>query len=102
VEIKSSFDATPLMPMDIMEDNQAAIAWSSNPVLSQRMRHVERGLLHVRQMVLEKKIRLVWIETANQLADMFTKAPVFLRFVRMVMISAAVYRAVNELEEDQV
>ena len=56
-------------------------------------------------MVLEKKIRLVWIETANQLADVFTKglaAPVFLRFVSMVMISAAVYRAVNELEEDQV
>ena len=56
-------------------------------------------------MVLEKKIRLVWIETANQLADMFTKglaAPVFLRFVNMVMISAADYRAVNELEEDQV
>ena len=47
MEIKSSFDATPLMPMDIMEDNQAAIAWSSNPVLSQRMRHVERRLLHV-------------------------------------------------------
>ena len=45
VEIKSSIDATPLTPMDIMEDNQAAIAWSSNPVLSQRMRHVERGLL---------------------------------------------------------
>ena len=65
VEIKSTIDASPLTPMDIMEDNQAAIAWSSNPVLSQRMRHVERGLLHVRQMVLEKKIRLVWIETAN-------------------------------------
>ena len=65
VEIKSTIDATPLTPMEIMEDNQAVIAWSSNPVLSQRMRHVERGLLHVRQMVLEKKIRLVWIETAN-------------------------------------
>ena len=42
VEIKSTIDASPLTPMDIMADNQATIAWSSNPVLSQCMRHVER------------------------------------------------------------
>ena len=56
----------------------------ADPCACWGMRHVERGLLQVRQMVLEKKIRLVWIETANQLADMFTKglaAPVFLRFL---------------------
>ena len=27
--------------MNIMEDNQAAIAWQSDPVLSQCLRHIE-------------------------------------------------------------
>ena len=85
------------------EDNKPAIAWSSNTVLSQKMRHVERNLLYVRQEVLKKTFQLVWVETANQVADMFTKALspiVFWKFVDMLMISGSRYREEYDLEEE--
>ena len=78
------------------EYNRAAIAWSSNPVLSQKIRHVDRGLMYVRQEIVKKTFSLVWVQTAaNQIADIFSKelvALVFWRFVNMIMISADRYR----------
>ena len=71
---RALIDSTAITPLVVYEDNQAAIAWSSNPVLSQKMRHVNSG---------------------NQIAEMFTKALValvFWRFVNMIMISAERYR----------
>ena len=72
VQIHSSIDAEVITLFTIYEDNKAAIARSSNSVLSQKRRHVER--LYVRQEVLKKTFQLVWVESANQVADMFTKA----------------------------
>ena len=40
VKVHSSIDSTAITPLVVYEENQAAIAWSSNPVLSQKMRHV--------------------------------------------------------------
>ena len=68
------------------------------------MRHVELNLLYVRQEVLKKTFQLVWVETANQVADMFTKALtaiVFWRFVHMLMISGSRYREEYEPEEEE-
>ena len=87
-----------------MGDNKAAIAWSSNSALSQKMRHVERNLLYVRQEVLKKTFQLVWVETANQVADLFTKALspiVFWRFVNMLMISGSRYREEYDSVEEE-
>ena len=103
VKVHSSIDSTAITPL-VVYDNQAAIAWSSNPVLSQKMRHVDRGLMYVRQEIVKKTFSLVWVETANQIADMFTKALValvFWRFVNMIMISAERYREENEIEGEK-
>ena len=91
--------------MTVYEDNKAAIAWTSNSALSQKMRHVERNLLYVRQEVLKKTFQLVWVETANQVADMFTKALspiVFWRFVNMLMISGSRCREEYDPEEEDI
>ena len=69
VQIHCSISGEVITPFTVYEDNKAAIAWSSNSVLSQEMRHVERNLLYVRQEVLKKTFQLVWVETANQVAD---------------------------------
>jgi len=103
VQIHSSIDGEAITPFTVYEDNKAAIAWSSNSVLSQKMRHVERNLLYVRQEVLKKTFQLVWVETANQVADLFTKALspiVYWRFVNMLMISGSRYREEYDPEED--
>ena len=68
VQIHSSIDAEVVTPLTVYEDNKAAIAWTSNSVLSQKMRHVERNLLYVRQEVLKKTFQLVCVESANQVA----------------------------------
>ncbi len=68
------------------------------------MRFVDRGLMYVRQEIVKKTFSLVWVETANQIADMFTKALValvFWRFVNMIMISAERYREENEIEGEK-
>ena len=83
------------------EDNQAAIAWTSNSVMSKKMKHVERNLFWVREEILKKTFRLAWVETSNQLADLFTKALgplVFWRFVDMLIISSREYREMCEVE----
>ena len=103
VQMHSSIDAEVVTPLTVYEDNKAAIAWTSNSVLSQKIRHVERNLLYVRQEVLKKTFQLVWVESANQVADMFTKALspiVFWRFGNMPMISGSRYREEYDPEEE--
>ena len=95
VQISSSIDSSVISPMTVYEDNQAAIAWTSNPVMSKKMKHVERNLFWVREEILKKTFSLVWIETSNQIADLFTKALVplvYWRFVDMVAVSASKFR----------
>ena len=52
--------------------------------------------------VLKKTFQLVWVETANQVADLFTKAlsPIW-RFVNMLMISGSRYREEYDREEEE-
>ena len=64
-------------------------------VMSKKMKHVERNLFWVREEILKKTFSLVWVETSNQIADLFTKALVplvYWRFVDMVAVSASKFR----------
>ena len=61
-------------PFVIWEDNRAAIDYAKNPSNSKRMRHLDRSLKWIRQEVGKGTVELRWIETKDQLADVFTKA----------------------------
>ena len=61
-------------PFVIWEDNRAAIDYAKNPSNSKRMRHLDRSLKWIRQEVGTGTVELRWIETKDQLADVFTKA----------------------------
>ena len=60
--------------------------------------------MYVRQEIVKKTFSLVWVETANQVADMSTKALspiVFWSFVNMLMIRGIRYREENEIEGEK-
>jgi hypothetical protein len=58
----------------IWEDNQAAIAMSKNPVQTKRNKHMLLKYHYLRDLVESNIIRLEYIETGDQVADILTKA----------------------------
>jgi len=58
----------------IREDNQAAIALAqNNNMMVQRIKHMDLKYHFIRELVADNKVRLMYINTKNQLADILTK-----------------------------
>jgi len=69
-------------------DNQSTIAVSQNGVKSERSKHVDVKYHFITQTVVDGAVKLKWIPTAEQQADIFTKAlaaPVFERLRQQMM-----------------
>jgi hypothetical protein len=69
-------------------DNQSTLAVSQNGVKSNRTKHVDVKYHFITQTVEEGTVKLKWIPTAEQQADIFTKAlapPVFERLRQQLM-----------------
>jgi hypothetical protein len=69
-------------------DNQSAIAVAKNGVRSDRTKHVDVKYHFVTDAVERGVVRLRWVPTAQQQADIFTKAlaaPVFLNLRKQIM-----------------
>ena len=69
-------------------DNQSTLAVSQNGVKSDRTKHVDVKYHFITQTVEEGAIKLKWIPTVEQQADIFTKAlapPVFERLRQQLM-----------------
>ena len=54
-------------------DNQAAIALAKNPVLHEKSKHIDTRHHFIRQAVQEGLIRLQYINTGENIADILTK-----------------------------
>ena len=54
-------------------DNQAAIKLSKNDMITNRAKHIEIKMHFIRNQVKFKKIQLKYINTENNIADIFTK-----------------------------
>lgn len=55
-------------------DNLFAISHAANPVFHVRMKHIELDYNLIREKVLQKQIRVHYIASEDQHADMFTKS----------------------------
>ena len=69
-------------------DNQSTIAVSKNGVKGERTKHVDVKYHFVTDSINSKAVKLQWIPTTQQQADIFTKAlaaPVFLKFRAQLM-----------------
>ncbi|KAL6145529.1 hypothetical protein ACLB2K_056215 [Fragaria x ananassa] len=58
----------------ILSDNKSAIVMSKNPMYHSRAKHIALKFHYIRDAVEENEIDLVYCNTDNQVADIFTKA----------------------------
>jgi len=61
-------------PVKLFMDNKSAIALSKNPVHHDRSKHIDTKFHFIRECVEEGKVEVEHVGTADQLADIFTKA----------------------------
>ena len=65
--------STIVGPTDLHADNQAAIDLSYNPEHHQRSKHIDRRHFFIRECVENMQLSVPYVNTADNLADFFTK-----------------------------
>ena len=61
-------------PFPVITDSEATYLGTENPGATARTRHYERWLFYLRDLAMRNVIRVIHTSTANQVADVFTKA----------------------------
>ena len=67
----------------LLMDNMSAIALSKNPVHHKRSKHIDTKCHFLRECIEDGKVEVDHIGTADQLADIFTKALGRVKFIEM-------------------
>jgi hypothetical protein len=65
---------TKVRAFELKIDNQSAIALSKNPVFHDRSKHIELRYHFIRECVEHNRVKIQYIGTSEQLADILTKA----------------------------
>jgi hypothetical protein len=60
-------------PIPIYWDNTSTISISNNPVMHSKTKHIPIKYHFLREQVAEKNIRVEYVGTKEQVADIFTK-----------------------------
>ena len=71
------------MKAKLLVDNQSAITLTKNPVHHNRTKHIDTRYHFVRQCVEEKKNKIEFVRSEDQLVDIFTKALGKTKFLEM-------------------
>nr|GFA44006.1 hypothetical protein [Tanacetum cinerariifolium] len=65
------------MPMEMLCDNEPALAIASDPKISKGARHLQRKYHYIREVIQEGEIVLKKVHTDDNVADLFTKPMLF-------------------------
>jgi hypothetical protein len=74
--LKSLFEELGLVqeyPLAVYEDNTATIAMSNNPIINKKSKHIELAFHHFKYHVQKGVIKLYYVASKNQEADLLTK-----------------------------
>ena len=69
--------------MKLLMDNMSAIALSRNPVHHDRSKHIDKRYHFLRECIEDGKVEVDHVRTAEQLADILTKALGRVKFVEL-------------------
>ncbi|KAM1196494.1 hypothetical protein ACFX2J_022854 [Malus domestica] len=72
--VLEDFEEEQVEPTVVMCDNTSTIAIAKNPMFHQKTRHISRKFHFIRDAIQEKKIKLVYCKSEEQMADILTKA----------------------------
>jgi len=75
--------------VNINVDSKAAIHNSINQSINRRSKHIDIRYHHIRELINDKKIKLSYVRTQDNLADGFTKylnGPLMERFRNEILI----------------
>jgi hypothetical protein len=60
--------------VELKVDNKSALALARNPVYHERSKHIDLRYHFIRNYLADKTVSATYINTANQLTDILTKA----------------------------
>jgi hypothetical protein len=63
-----------IKPTTVNEDNTACISWATEITVTRKNRHLHVNYHYVRELVQQKEIEVKYINTSEQVGDLFTKA----------------------------
>lgn len=67
-------------PITMYEDNQACIHIAEEPREHRRMKHIDVKFNHIRELIVQQQIKVKYMPTKEQLADIMTKGVVAILF----------------------
>ncbi|KAL0410576.1 UNVERIFIED_CONTAM: Copia protein [Sesamum latifolium] len=70
-------------PTEIFVDNKSAIALAKNPVFHERSKHIDTKYHFIRDCISKKEVKLEYVKSQDQIADIFTKALKFDSFKKL-------------------
>lgn len=80
--LANSINIHILEPIKIFEDNNGCISIASNPSSHKRSKHIHIKYHFTREQVEQNIIKLVYIPTGDQVADLFTKPLPAVKFLQ--------------------
>jgi len=84
-KVLRGYKILPDAPLIIHEDNQGTIAVATNSRgMSNRTKHVATRYFAIRDWIENNEIDVVYVSTADQLADIFTKGLAVATFLLLV------------------
>ncbi|XP_050897081.1 secreted RxLR effector protein 161-like [Lathyrus oleraceus] len=70
-------------PVEICVDNKSTLALAKNPVFHERSKHIDTRYHFIRERIKKKKVKLKYVVSRDQAADIFTKPLKLETFVKL-------------------